>query len=87
MGNVTEIITKEKINQKLVEDMLPEKMRSQSSMDQAEIARAVIDIYARSVGEQQVVWHQEVHGKIIPKTRGSSPVDTTPCAATVQHCR
>ena len=82
MGNVTEIVTKEKISKKLVENMLPEKMREPNPpMDQAENRTRAdeVDIYTHIRRENnKFVWHQEVYGKIIPNTRGSSPIDTTP---------
>ena len=80
-GNVIEIITKETIAKKLIEDQLPEDVLQQydtvvdSSPDNVEEC----DIYTHITRDNnRYVWHQEVHGKILEKSYGKSPVDVTP---------
>ena len=82
MGNVIEIVTKEKINRKLVEEQLPVKDKEPNQpMDQMSQGTRSEDVdvytYVKREGNKYV-WHQEVWGKILPKSRGSAPLNTTP---------
>ena len=75
-GNVIEIVTKELINKKL----LP-----------AEIVKDPMQVYDETTHNQDCevythvklqnnrwVWHQEVYDKVIPKSQGKAPKDTSP---------
>jgi hypothetical protein len=83
--NVIEIVTKERINKKLIEDELPKELLEK---------QGVVDEYADTVGNGQdndcdvythvrregnkFVWHQEVYGHKLKNSNGSSPIDSTP---------
>lgn len=82
MGNVTEIVTKEKVNRKLVEEQLPKQDKEPNQpMDQfAQGTRNEdVDVYTYVKRDgNKFTWHQEVYGKILPKSLGSAPLNTTP---------
>ena len=80
-GNVIEIVTKEKIAKKLIEDQLPPEVLNQydtvvdGSTDDVEEC----DIYTHIKRDNnRYVWHQEVHGKKLEKSYGKAPVEVTP---------
>ena len=81
-GNVIEIVTKEKIAKKLIQDQLPADVLNEyktnvvdNSTDDVE--ECDIYTYVRR-DNNRYVWHQEVHGKPLPKSYGKAPVDVTP---------
>ncbi len=85
MGNVIEIITKERIAKQLVYESLSPKQVEQLSPnepnnpDDNNIIRDECDVYTHVKREgKRHVWHQEVYGKIIPGSQGTAPIDTTP---------
>jgi len=83
-GNVIEIITKETIAKKLIEDQLPEDVLQQydTVVDEYDDSVEECDIYTHVTRDNnRYVWHQEVHGKILEKSHGKSPVDLTPWIA------
>ena len=83
-GNVIEIITKETIAKKLIEDQLPEDVLNQydTVVDSSDDSVEECDIYTHVKRDNnRYVWHQEVHGKILEKSHGKSPVDVTPWIA------
>jgi len=83
-GNVIEIITKETIAKKLIEDQLPEDVLKDYSsvVDSSPDNVEECDIYTHVTRDNnRYVWHQEVHGKILEKSYGKSPVDVTPWIA------
>tara|TARA_R100000353_G_scaffold45800_2_gene36760 strand:+ start:318 stop:1901 length:1584 start_codon:yes stop_codon:yes gene_type:complete len=78
-GQVIEIITKERINKKLIEKLLPpdEIEKPLSSTD--EPSEKDIDVYTHVTRENnRFVWHQEVYDKILPGSQSKAPVDATP---------
>jgi len=80
-GNVIEIITKETIAKKLIEDQLPEDVLKQydTVVDSSDDNVEECDIYTHIKRDNnRYVWHQEVHGKILDKSYGKAPVDITP---------
>ena len=80
-GNVIEIVTKETIAKKLIEDQLPEDVLQQydTVVDGSDDNVEECDIYTHIKRDNnRYVWHQEVHGKILEKSYGKSPVDVTP---------
>ena len=83
-GNVIEIITKETIAKKLIEDQLPEDVLKEydSVVDSSPDNVEECDIYTHITRDNnRYVWHQEVHGKILEKSYGKAPVDVTPWIA------
>ena len=83
-GNVIEIITKETIAKKLIEDQLPEDILKDYSsvVDSSPDNVEECDIYTHITRDNnRYVWHQEVHGKILEKSYGKAPVDVTPWIA------
>jgi len=83
-GNVIEIVTKETIAKKLIEDQLPEDVLQQydTVVDGSDDNVEECDIYTHIKRDNnRYVWHQEVHGKILEKSYGKSPIDVTPWIA------
>ena len=84
-GNVIEIVTKERINKKLIEDELPKELIER---------QGVVDEYDDTIGNgpdndcdvythvrregSKFVWHQEVYGHRLKTSNGNSPIDSTP---------
>ena len=80
-GNVIEIVTKETIAKKLIEDQLPEDVLKQydSVVDSDPDNSDECDIYTHITRDNnRYVWHQEVHNKKLPKSYGKAPVDVSP---------
>ena len=80
-GNVIEIITKETIAKKLIEDQLPEDLLKQydTVVDGSPDNVEECDIYTHVTRDNnRYVWHQEVHGTILEKSHGKAPIDVTP---------
>ena len=74
-GNVIEIVTKEKIAKKMLADVLVEYDIPVNADDDREDC----DVYTCVKRENnRFVWHQEVFDKIIPQSRGKSPIETNP---------
>ena len=85
LGNVIEIVTKERINKKIVEDLFPQlkSMHVNSDESYAGTGQAnQCDVYTHIKRDNnRFVWHQEVYGKLIPKSQGKAPIDTNPWLA------
>jgi len=81
-GNVIEIVTKERINKKLIEDELPKDLvENQSVVDEYGDSSPdnSCDVYTHVRREgTKFLWHQEVYGHILKGSNGSAPIDTTP---------
>ena len=80
-GNVIEIVTKETIAKKLIEDQLPEDVLKNynSVVDDSPDNSDECDIYTHITRDNnRFVWHQEVHNKKLPKSYGKAPVDVSP---------
>jgi len=83
-SNVIEIITKETIAKKLIEDQLPAEVLNEydTVVDGSDDSVEECDIYTHVKRDNnRYVWHQEVHGKVLEKSYGKSPVDITPWIA------
>ena len=79
-GNVIEIVTKELINKKILEDIVPDikEMKGEYLNDDEEDTEDC-EVYTHVKRDNnRFVWHQEVYGHIIPKSQGKAPVDTNP---------
>ena len=79
-GNVVEIVTKEKINKKLLEDTVPELSEMKGEyLNDDKTDNQDCEVYTHVKRENnRFIWHQEVYGKIIPKSISKAPVDSTP---------
>jgi len=80
-GNVIEIVTKETIAKKLIEDQLPEDaLKNYDSVVDGDPDNSdECDIYTHIKRDNnRYVWHQEVHNKILEKSYGKAPVDVSP---------
>jgi len=77
-GNVIEIVTKESINKKLIEELVPDLMKGEVT-EYKDDDRNDCDVYTHvTVKNNRVSWHQEVFDKIIPKSQSKAPVGITP---------
>jgi len=86
MNNVVEIVCKEQIDRKLLATQVPEELLPKPNSAQNNEAGSAkadqVDVYTHIKREgEKFVWHQEVFDKILPKSRGSSPVKTNPWIA------
>jgi len=79
-GNVIEIVTKERINKKLVEDKLPENyIQDRMVSDNYGDYDDECDVYTHIRRENnRFVWHQEVYDFKLKDSEGKSPLDTNP---------
>ena len=81
-GNVIEIVTKERINKKLIEDELPKDLlENQSVVDEYSDTSPDndCDVYTHVRREgNKFIWHQEVYGHRLKTSNGNSPIDSTP---------
>ena len=83
-GNVIEIVTRERINKKLIEKYLPEGVEyetdeDESVVDETKSDKQECDVYTHVTRDNnRFLWHQEVFDKVLPGSQGKSPVDTTP---------
>jgi len=83
-GNVIEIVTRERINKKLIEKYLPEGQEyeideDESVVDETKSDKQECDVYTHVTRDNnRFIWHQEVFDKVLPGSQGKSPVDTTP---------
>lgn len=83
-GNVIEIVTKELINKKLVEEEFPDYKPEQPNpvMDSVYGDENDVEVYTHIKRDgSKFVWHQEIDNKILPKSRGTSPLDSNPWIA------
>ena len=78
-GNVIEIVTRERINKKLVEKDLPMDYEDETVVDNEPHDEEECDIYTHVTRDNnRFIWHQEVYGHILDGSKSKSPVDTTP---------
>jgi hypothetical protein len=82
LGNVIEIVTKEKVHKTLIKGMLKEidaKEVNRVDDESTGYSREDVDVYTIVKRDNnRFVWHQEVYDKIIPNSQGKAPLDTTP---------
>ena len=82
-GNVIEIVTKERINKEILDEIVPEDFfEEQKKVTEDEDYHEdtqECDIYTYCSREgNKYKWHQEVYDKIIPGSEGNSPANTSP---------
>ena len=82
-GDVIEIVTKERIDKKLldlpVEDELTSAATSANDEGQTDLGKNECDVYTHVTRDNnRFIWHQEVYGKVLPKSISKAPVDATP---------
>ena len=81
-GQVIEIVTRERINKKLIEKHLnTDELKDEydSVVDETRTANNECDIYTHVTRDNnRFLWHQEVYGKIVPGSQSKAPVETTP---------
>ena len=80
-GQVIEIVTKERINKKLIEKYLPKEALDEALVvnEDTSIDSQECDVYTHVTRDNnRFIWHQEVYGKILPESRSKAPVDATP---------
>jgi len=80
-GQVLEIVTKERIAKKLLEDYMPkeDEILSVNEDSTSVEGKEECDVYTHVKRENnRFTWHQEVYGKVIPKSISKAPVDATP---------
>jgi hypothetical protein len=81
-GEVIEIVTKERINKKLIENQLPPEVlyeEPDSSVDETKSDKEECDVYTHVTRDNnRFIWHQEVFGKVLEGSKGKAPLETTP---------
>ena len=80
-GDVIEIVTKERINKKLIENQLPPEVlyEETSSVDETKSDKEECDVYTHVTRDNnRFVWYQEILGKELPQSKGKAPIETTP---------
>jgi len=95
LGNVIEIVTRERINRYVLEEQLgitlpkeiaPKKLglapNAVGNDGQGSYPNDMVELYtiAKRQGKY-FIWHQEVNGKKLPKTEGKAPLDINPWIA------
>ena len=81
MGNVVEIVTKEAISRSLIEQEYPGLLSQPNSVmnSSPDTKAGEVSIYTHIKREgNKFIWHQEVEDKVLPKSKGSAPVEITP---------
>ena len=80
-GEMLEIVTKERIAKKLLEDVMPKQDEILSVNDDSTSVpgKEECDVYTYVKRDNnRITWHQEVYGKVIPKSVSKAPLDATP---------
>ena len=84
-GDVIEIVTKERINKKLIQDQLPKEKTVESTIMSTNEEgyndgnEEECDVFTHVKRDNnRLTWHQEVYGKVLPKSISKAPVDATP---------
>jgi len=78
-GNVIEIVTKEIINKKIIEELVPDLNKDEITGYNEDEGNKDCEVYTHvTVKSNRVYWHQEVYGKVIPKSISKAPLNTTP---------
>jgi len=85
-GEVIEIVTKERINKKLIKHLLPPELEEGKTVDSVVdegygdvSGKQECDVYTHVTRDNnRFLWHQEVYGKELQGSRSKAPVDTTP---------
>lgn len=80
-GNVLEIVTKERISEKIAKKIFPNYKEPKPNYpgDDGEKDKDECDVYTHVIRENnRFVWHQEIDGRKVPKSEGKAPIDTNP---------
>ncbi len=80
-GQVIEIVTKERINKKLIEKYLPEDFdyNRETVVDGDSKEEEECDVYTHVTRDNnRFLWHQEVYDHVLEGSNSKAPVDTTP---------
>jgi hypothetical protein len=79
-GNVIEIVTKERISKKLIEDRLPKDYFNSKLVTSDEDDKdGDCDVYTHVRRDNnRFVWHQEVYDQVIKGSNGKAPIDVNP---------
>ena len=78
-GQVIEIVTRERINKKTIEQFLPKDFNYESVVEDEPHEAEECDVYTHVTRDNnRFLWHQEVYGHIIDKSISKAPVDATP---------
>ena len=80
-GNVVEIVTKELINKDILEEVFPgyKPTKPEGVSDSTVGIGEDVEVYTHIKRvDKKFNWHQEIDGKIIPRTKGTSPLETNP---------
>mgnify|MGYP001297882530 FL=1 len=78
-GNVIEIVTKERLSKKLIEETYDIKPEQPNDVQGYYAGDDDVDIYTHVKRDKgKMIWHQEVYDKLIPDTRGKAPLNTNP---------
>jgi len=88
LGNVIEIVTKERIHKQIVMEALTPAQRKElepshpSNTYDKDTTKEECNVYTHvKLKGKKFVWHQEVYGKILPNSLSSAPLDTNPWLA------
>jgi len=77
-GNVIEIVTKESISKKIIEELVPDLNKGELNQYNDDDTTDC-DVYTHvKVYGKKVSWYQEVYDQIIPKSQGKAPLNATP---------
>ena len=80
-GNVIEIVTKETISKKLLKKFYPDYELAQPNLVSEDSSGHddECDIYTHvTLDNNRWLWHQEVEGKVLPKSMSKAPLDANP---------
>lgn len=78
-GNVIEIVTKERISRKLIDQKITSKLEVNSPTEDGGTTDDDVEVYTHIKRDNnRILWHQEVFDKIIPGSQGKSPLDSSP---------
>ncbi len=85
-GDVIEIVTRERINKKLIKHLLPPELEEDKMVetvvdeDYGDVSgKQECDVYTHVTRDNnRFLWHQEVYGHELQGSRSKAPVDSTP---------
>jgi len=81
-GNVIEIVTKEKISKKLIQDQLPKDYFTNKALTEDDSIGDDCDVYTHVKRDNnRFVWHQEAYDHVLEGSNGKAPVETNPWIA------
>ena len=81
-GNVIEIVTKEKISKKLIQDQLPKDYLTNKALTEDDAIGDDCDVYTHVKRDNnRFVWHQEAYDHVLEGSNGKAPVETNPWIA------